>query len=195
MRNANIDRKTTETDISLSFNLDGSGQYQLNTGCGFFDHMLQLFTAHGKFDLSVECTGDTHVDFHHTIEDIGISLGNALSQALSDKRGITRYGSVLLPMDESLALVSIDISGRSFINFDVTMPQSRVGDFDTELVEEFFTSLARAASITLHIKLLEGKNTHHIIECIFKAFGRALQKACFIDKNVGGEIPSTKGLL
>lgn len=195
MREATINRKTNETDISLSLNLDGTGKVNLDTGVGFLNHMLELFARHGRFDLSVKCVGDTDVDYHHSVEDIGIVLGTAFDKAIGEKRGISRYGSVLIPMDEALVLVSIDISGRDLLDFRLDIPTPRVGDFDTELVEEFFLAFVRNAKITLHIKQLDGTNSHHIIECAFKAFGRALCKAVFEDKSIGGEIPSTKGLL
>lgn len=195
MRTAEIKRTTKETDISLYLNLDGSGKSEIDTGCGFFDHMLTLFASHGRLDLNVKCDGDTYVDYHHSIEDIGICLGQAFAKAIGDKRGILRYGSIVIPMDETLILVSLDISGRSQLNFDVALPTPTVGGMDTELVEEFFVSFVRNADVTLHIKEFSGKNTHHIIECIFKAFGRAICKAVSEDATIGGEIPSTKGLL
>ncbi|MBR4858200.1 MAG: imidazoleglycerol-phosphate dehydratase HisB [Clostridia bacterium] len=195
MREAHIKRKTNETDIEMTLNLDGTGKNEINTGCGFLDHMLELFARHGRMDLTVRCVGDTHVDYHHTVEDVGIVLGQAFAEAVGEKRGISRYGSILLPMDETLILASIDISGRAYLNYDVHIPTPAVGGMDTELVEEFFISFVRNSDITLHIKQLEGKNSHHIIEGIFKAFGRALCKAVFEDKTLGGEIPSTKGIL
>jgi imidazoleglycerol-phosphate dehydratase len=195
MRNSNIDRATNETNIKLSLVLDGTGKHDIRTGSGFFDHMLVQIAVHGKFDLAIDCTGDIEVDCHHTVEDVGIVLGKSFAEAIGDKRGISRYGSVLLPMDESLALASCDISGRAHLSFDATFPTSRVGEFDAELVKEFFLAFTRAAAVTLHIKLLAAENTHHAIEGIFKAFGRALCKACHWDRTVGGEIPSTKGIL
>ena len=195
MREAHIKRKTNETDIEMTLSLDGTGKNEIDTGCGFLDHMLELFARHGRMDLTVRCVGDTHVDYHHTVEDVGIVLGQAFAKAVGEKRGISRYGSILLPMDETLILASIDISGRAYLNYDVHIPTPAVGGMDTELVEEFFISFVRNSDITLHIKQLEGKNSHHIIEGIFKAFGRALCKAVFEDKTLGGEIPSTKGLL
>lgn len=194
MRSAEIKRTTRETDIDLSLSLDG-GEVSIDTGCGFLDHMLELFAKHGRMGLTVSCKGDTHVDYHHTVEDVGIVLGDAFDRALGEKRGISRYGSIVLPMDETLILSSVDISGREYLNFDVNIPNAHVGTFDTELVEEFWLAFVRHAKVTLHIKQLEGKNTHHIIEGIFKATGRALCKAVFEDKTLGGEIPSTKGLL
>ncbi len=195
MREAHIKRKTNETDIEMTLSLDGTGKNEIDTGCGFLDHMLELFARHGRMDLTVRCVGDTHVDYHHTVEDVGIVLGQAFAKAVGEKRGISRYGSILLPMDETLILASIDISGRAYLNYDVQIPTPAVGGMDTELVEEFFISFVRNSDITLHIKQLEGKNSHHIIEGIFKAFGRALCKAVFEDKTLGGEIPSTKGIL
>lgn len=195
MREAHIKRKTNETDIEMTLSLDGTGKNEIDTGCGFLDHMLELFARHGRMDLTVRCVGDTHVDYHHTVEDVGIVLGQAFAEAVGEKRGISRYGSILLPMDETLILASIDISGRAYLNYDVQIPTPAVGGMDTELVEEFFISFVRNSDITLHIKQLEGKNSHHIIEGIFKAFGRALCKAVFEDKTLGGEIPSTKGIL
>ncbi|MDD4125555.1 MAG: imidazoleglycerol-phosphate dehydratase HisB [Eubacteriales bacterium] len=195
MRISEIQRKTAETDIFMRLNLDGSGKCEIDTGNGFFDHMLTLLAGHSRFDLTVKCKGDTYVDFHHSCEDIGISMGKAFREALGDKAGIKRYGNIILPMDESLVLCATDISGRSYLNFDVTMPGSRVGAFDTELVEEFFAAFVREAGITLHIKKIYGKNTHHVIECIFKAFARTMKTAAAIDVAAAGEIPSTKGVL
>ena len=195
MRTAKIERNTAETKIYLELNLDGTGKSEIATGCGFLDHMLTLFSRHGSFDLTVRCQGDTYVDDHHTVEDIGIALGKALEIALGEKRGITRYGSFLLPMDEALILCALDISGRSYLGFGLEVPTAKVGAFDTELVEEFFLGLTRNANITLHLKQLDGKNSHHIIEGAFKAFGRALAQACTIDEKHAGEIPSTKGVL
>lgn len=195
MRSAEIIRKTNETDITLSLNLDGKGESEINTGCGFLDHMLTLFSRHGRFDLKVFCEGDTYVDYHHTVEDVGIVLGEAFKKALSDMRGITRYGSFILPMDETLILSAVDISGRSYINYGLEIPSYRVGDFDTELTEEFFASFVRHAGITLHIKQLDGSNSHHIIEGTFKSVARSLKAAVAVDKDFANEIPSTKGVL
>ena len=195
MREASIKRKTNETDIELSLCLDGTGKCEIDTGCGFLNHMLELFARHGRMDLTVKCIGDTQVDYHHTVEDIGIVFGQAFAEAVGDKRGITRYGSMILPMDETLILASVDISGRAYLNYDLSIHCSTVGDMDTELVEEFFISLVRNSNITLHIKQLEGKNSHHIIEGAFKAVARALRQAVTVDESLGGEIPSTKGLL
>ncbi len=195
MREASIKRKTNETDIELSLCLDGTGKCKIDTGCGFLNHMLELFARHGRMDLTVRCIGDTQVDYHHTVEDIGIVLGQAFAETVGDKRGITRYGSMILPMDETLILASVDISGRAYLNYDLSIPCPTVGEMDTELVEEFFISLVRNSNITLHIKQLEGKNSHHIIEGAFKAVARALRQAVTVDESLGGEIPSTKGLL
>ena len=195
MRKAEIKRKTAETDITLSLNLDGSGQSNIDTGCGFLDHMLTLFASHGRFDLDVYCKGDTNVDYHHTVEDIGISLGQAFYDALSDKRGIFRYGDTILPMDESLILSAVDFSGRSFLYIDLDIPTEKVGDFDTELVEEFFLGFVRKAECSLHIRKLAGKNSHHIIEGAFKSVARSMKHAVKIDSEYKDEIPSTKGVL
>lgn len=195
MRNSEIKRTTAETDISLTLDLDGSGKSAVDTGCGFLDHMLTLFARHGRFDLTVACKGDTDVDFHHTVEDIGIALGSAFRQALGDKKGIVRYGDILLPMDEALMVCAADISGRDWLGFDVSIPAAKVGTFDTELVREFFLGFVRQAQVTLHFKQLAGENTHHIIEAMFKAFGRTMDKAAAIDQTYKDEIPSTKGIL
>ncbi len=193
MRTANIDRKTKETDISLSLNLDGSGMSEIATGCGFLDHMLTLFAAHGKFDLKVTCKGDIEVDDHHTVEDIGICLGKAFEQALGEKRGILRYGNMILPMDESLILASCDISGRSFLGFDLPIRAKKIGTFDTELIEEFFLAFTRQCPMSLHIRKLAGTNSHHIAEGAFKAVARALKQAVTTDGT--DAVPSTKGVL
>ena len=193
MRTAEIARKTAETDISLTLNLDGTGKSSVNTGCGFLDHMLTLFAAHGRFDLTVVCRGDTQVDDHHSVEDIGICLGQAFSMALGDKRGITRYGSFLLPMDEALILSAVDISGRSCLCFGLEIPTEKIGAFDTELVEEFFLAFTRCCPMSLHFKQLTGKNSHHIVEGAFKSVARALKAAVALDGT--NEIPSTKGVL
>ncbi len=195
MRTSAIQRKTRETDISLSINLDGTGKCNIDTGCGFLNHMLELFSKHSRFDLDVVCKGDVEVDYHHTVEDVGIVLGQAMAEALGDKRGITRYGSMILPMDETLVLTAVDISGRAYLNFDAAMPCQKVGEMDTELVEEFFWAFIRSCNVTLHIKLLDGKNTHHIIEGIFKSFARTMKTAVSVDPTLGGEIPSSKGVL
>ena len=195
MRTANINRSTAETKISVTLNLDGIGSSEIDTGCGFLDHMLTLFSRHGRFDLKVTCIGDTQVDYHHTVEDIGITLGTAFSQALGEKRGICRYGDTLLPMDEALILSAVDLSGRSCLGFDLPIPTQKVGDFDTELVEEFWLGFVRQAQCTLHIKELSGTNSHHIIEGAFKSVARSLKKAVLIDPVYAGEIPSTKGVL
>ena len=195
MREVQIVRKTNETNIRLNLNLDGTGESNINSGVGFLDHMLTLFARHGRFDLHLSCDGDTYVDDHHTVEDIGIALGQAFTQALADKRGIIRYGSFILPMDETLILCAVDISGRSYLNYDLHIPTQKVGTFDTELAEEFFLGFVRNANLTLHIKQLEGKNSHHIIEGTFKAFGRTMKQAVAIDDQFKDEIPSTKGVL
>ena len=195
MRVAEIARKTAETDIKLKLNIDGRGVSEINTGCGFLDHMLTLLAKHARFDLTVFCDGDTNVDYHHTVEDVGIVLGDALKTALSDMRGIKRYGSFILPMDETLILSAVDISGRSHLSYGLKIPAFRVGDFDTELCEEFFLGFVRHANITLHIKQLEGKNSHHIIEGAFKSVAHTLREACIIEKEFADEIPSTKGVL
>ena len=195
MRSAQIERKTAETDVRLTLSLDGTGRAQINTGVGFLDHMLTLFAAHGRFDLSVSCAGDTQVDDHHSVEDIGIALGDAVAQALGEKRGIRRYGSMLLPMDEALVLAAVDLSGRSCLRFAANIPAQKIGTFDTELVQEFFLAFTRRAGATLHIRQLDGENSHHIVEAMFKAFGRALAQAVAVDARLCGEIPSTKGVL
>lgn len=195
MRNAVIERKTAETDIRLSLCLEGAGQADIHTGIGFLDHMLTLFAAHGRFDLTVACQGDTYVDGHHTAEDIAIALGGAFAQALGDKRGIRRYGHILLPMDEALVLCAVDISGRSCLRWQFELPSPRVGDFDTELAEEFFTAFTRSAGVTLHMRQLDGTNTHHILEAAFKGFGRVMAQAASIDPASPDAVPSTKGVL
>lgn len=195
MRNAKIERRTSETLISLSLDLDGNGTAKINSGCGFLDHMLTLFAKHGRFDLTLACKGDTKVDYHHTVEDIGISLGKAFAEAIGDKAGIERYADTTLPMDETLVLSAVDISGRDYLGFDAVMPTERVGDFDTELCKEFWMGFVREAKITLHIRLLCGSNSHHVIEGIFKSVARTLRKAVAIDEKHADEIPSTKGVL
>lgn len=193
MRTAEITRDTAETNISLKVNLDGTGKTEVNTGVGFLNHMLTLFAAHGKFDLEVRCVGDTDVDDHHSVEDVGICLGQAFRQALGDKRGITRYGSFLLPMDEALILAAVDISGRSSLNDALEIPTEKIGSFDTELVEEFFLGFTRNCPMSLHLRKLAGTNSHHIVEGAFKAFGRAMKAAVELDGT--DKIPSTKGVL
>ena len=195
MRCSEIKRTTKETDISLSLNLDGSGASEINSGCGFLDHMLTLFAKHAHYDLKVVCKGDVEVDYHHTVEDIGICLGKAFLEALGDKRGISRYGDIILPMDEALILCAIDISGRDYLGFALDIPAIKVGDFDTELCEEFMLAFVREAKITLHLRQLAGKNSHHIIEGSFRALGRALAKATEIRAAFANEIPSTKGVI
>lgn len=195
MRSSEIKRTTAETDIYLKLSLNSSGEVNIGTGCGFLDHMLTLFARHGKFSLDVSCKGDTYVDDHHTVEDIGICLGRAFDEALADRRGITRYGSFVLPMDESLILSAVDISGRAYLGFDLDIPSEKVGTFDTELVEEFFLAFVRSAKLTLHIRQLAGKNSHHIIEGAFKSVARSLRCAVEIDEKNAHEIPSTKGVI
>ena len=195
MRSAQIERNTNETKIRLSLNLDGTGKSICRTGIGFLDHMLTLFAKHSRFDLTLTCSGDTKVDDHHSVEDIGIVLGQALCQALGDKRGIRRYGSCILPMDEALILCAADLSGRSCLRLQAQLPTEKVGTFDTELVEEFFQALTREARMNLHLRQLDGTNSHHIIEAMFKALGRTLRQAVAIDPDCRDEIPSTKGVL
>ena len=195
MRTAEILRKTGETDIALRLNLDGTGKGNIATGCGFLDHMLTLFARHGRFDLEISCKGDTWVDDHHTVEDIGIALGQAFAQALGDKRGIYRYGDVALPMDETLILSAVDISGRGYLGYALQITAQKVGTFDTELVEEFWLAFIRNAQVTLHIRQLAGTNSHHIIEGAFKSVARSLRAAVAIDPVAANEIPSTKGVL
>lgn len=195
MREATIKRETKETNIDLTINLDGKGTSNINTGCGFFDHMLELFARHSRFDLNVVCNGDINVDYHHTVEDVGIVLGQAVKKALGDMKGIIRYGTTILPMDESLILTAIDISGRSYLKFDLPTRAGRIGDFPVELVEEFFLAFVRHAGITLHVVKMAGTNAHHIVEGTFKSFARSLKSAVAIDKEFANEIPSTKGVL
>ena len=195
MRNARIIRKTTETDIELTLELDGSGQYEISTGCGFLDHMLELFTRHGSFDMTLKCIGDTHVDDHHTTEDTGIALGQAFQKALGDKKGIRRYGQMILPMDEALILTAVDISGRSCLGYDLNIPSQKAGTFDTELVQEFWEAFVRNAQCAVHIRQLAGINSHHIIEGAFKSAARSLKEAVSIDPAAKGKVPSTKGIL
>lgn len=195
MRSAQIDRTTAETKISLSLNLDGRGKSEINTGCGFLDHMLTLFAKHGGFDLAVSCDGDLYVDSHHTVEDIGICLGQAFTKALGDKKGIVRYGNMILPMDEALILSAVDLSGRGHLEYGLTLPAAQIGNFDTELAEEFWLAFVRNSASTLHIQQLAGRNTHHIIEGCFKSVARSLRTAVSIDKDFADQIPSTKGVL
>ena len=195
MRQAEMNRKTAETDIKLTLDIDGRGNSKIDTGCAFLDHMLTLFARHGRFDLDVYCKGDVEVDYHHTVEDIGIALGDAFAKAMGEKRGIVRYGSCLLPMDESLILTAVDISGRAHLAFDLEVPTEKVGDFDCELVREFWLGFIRRAAVTLHIKKLDGDNSHHIIEGAFKSAARSLRAALAIEKDFADEIPSTKGVL
>ena len=195
MRTASIQRDTLETQIALTIDLDGRGESSVSTGCGFLDHMLTLFARHGRFDLTVSCHGDHQVDDHHTVEDVGICLGTAFREALGDRKGICRYGSTTLPMDETLILSAVDISGRSMLRYTASIPMEKVGTFDTELAEEFWTAFARCAGITLHIRQLDGTNSHHIIEGMFKSVARSLRAAVAIDQDFRDEIPSTKGVL
>ena len=195
MRESTVKRKTSETDISLYIDLDGAGKSDINTGCGFLDHMLTLFAAHGKFDLTVKCVGDTYVDYHHTVEDVGIALGEAVKCALGDKKGIGRYGDSTLVMDEALVLTAIDFSGRVFLECDLKIPAQKVGDFDTELTEEFFYGFVRKSESSLHLKTLSGKNSHHIIEGAFKSFARSVRQAVAVDERFKDVLPSTKGVL
>ena len=195
MRTAKLERKTAETQISLSLNLDGTGSSRIDTGCGFLDHMLTLFAKHGRFDLDVQCQGDTRVDDHHIVEDIGICLGKAFDQALGDRRGINRYGSATLPMDEALILTAVDCSGRGLLAYGLEIPTEKIGTFDTELTEEFWQAFSRCANMTLHIRQLAGRNSHHIVEGAFKSAARSLRQAVAPDPAAAGEIPSTKGVL
>lgn len=195
MRTATVQRKTAETDIKLSLNLDGKGVSKIDSGCGFLDHMLTLFARHGRFDLKLTCKGDTHVDGHHTVEDVGIALGQAFASALGDKKGITRYGNTVLPMDEALILSAVDISGRSYLGYEMSLPTEKVGEFDTELGAEFWLAFVRNANVTLHIREIAGDNSHHILEGAFKSVARTLRAAVAIDPAAADEIPSTKGVL
>ena len=195
MRTTEISRETSETDIFIRLTLEGRGDSNIDTGCGFLDHMLELFARHGRFDLTVSCHGDIHVDYHHTVEDIGICLGQAFAKTLGDKKGIRRYADTILPMDEALILSAVDISGRGGCYYDMELPTERVGDYDTELDQEFWIAFAQNAGITLHLRKLAGRNTHHILEGGFKSVARSLKTAVSIDPAYANEIPSTKGLL
>ena len=195
MRTARIERETGETNIKIGLGLDGVGKFEVKTGCGFFEHMLQLFVRHGRFDLICYAEGDTHIDYHNLVEDTGIVLGRAFASALGDMRGISRYGSFMLPMDEALVMIALDISGRAHLSYDVSIPTAKVGDFDTELVEEFLLAFTRSLGLTLHIKQMAGTNSHHIIEAIFKGLGRALAQAVSPDNQFPDDIPSTKGTI
>ena len=195
MRTSSITRTTKETDITLSINLDGSGASTIDSGCGFLDHMLTLFASHGRFDLNVTCKGDTQVDDHHTVEDIGIAMGTVFAQALGDKKGIRRYGDCILPMDESLILSAVDLSGRCGLYMDMPIPTEKVGTFDTELVQEFWLGFTRNCACSLHIRKLAGDNSHHIIEGAFKSVARSLREAVSVDEKFANEVPSTKGVL
>lgn len=192
MRTSDMRRRTKETDIAVALNIDGTGACDISSDCGFMGHMLELFAAHGRFDINLTCVGDSQVDFHHSVEDMGITLGQAFKEALGEKRGIQRYADIILPMDEALVMIALDISGRSTLCYDLEL-KDRVGDFDTELVEEFFRGFTRELGLTLHIRQLSGDNTHHIVEATFKAVARALAQA--VEIKYGEEIPSTKGLL
>ena len=195
MRTSTITRHTAETNIRLTLDLDGTGRADVRTGVGFLDHMLTLFARHGRFDLTVKCVGDTHVDDHHTVEDVGICLGTAFAGALGDMGGIVRYGSMLLPMDEALVLTAVDLSGRAHLSCDLDFPTEKIGTFDTQLVEEFWLGFVCKANATVHIRKLAGTNSHHIAEGAFKSLGRSLRQACAVDPSLNGEIPSTKGML
>lgn len=195
MRTAKLRRTTGETDVAVVLDLDGTGKSEISTGCGFLDHMLILFARHGRFDLTVQAKGDTWVDDHHTVEDVGITLGDAFARALGEKRGVTRYGSTILPMDEALILTAVDLSGRGLLCYDLAIPTEKVGAFDTQLTGEFFAAFARRADVTLHVKQLAGANSHHIIEGAFKSLARSLRTAVAIDPAAAGEVPSTKGVL
>ena len=195
MRSGEVVRNTKETKIALHLELDGNGNSEIATGCGFLDHMLTLFASHGRFDLKVKCEGDYHVDFHHTVEDVGICLGLAIVQALGDKKGITRYGSFILPMDEALILTAIDFSGRAYLGWEMDIPAQKVGEFDTELAQEFWLGFTRNAQCTLHFRQMAGTNSHHIIEGTFKSVARAIAQAVRINPEYADEIPSTKGII
>ena len=195
MRTSEIVRKTNETDITLALNLDGTGKVSVDTGCGFLNHMLDLFARHGRFDLAVKCVGDVDVDYHHTVEDIGICLGKAFREALGNKAGITRYGDTTLPMDEALILSAVDISGRGYYSSDIKVRSRKIGDFDVELNDEFWQAFAMNAGLSLHVRQLAGKNAHHVVEGVFKSVARTLKKAVAVDPALMGEIPSTKGVL
>lgn len=195
MRSAKIERKTAETDISLYLELDGNGGYEIDTGVGFLNHMLELFTRHGGFDITIKCVGDIHVDYHHTVEDVAIVLGRAFDEALGDRRGITRYGGFILPMDEALILTAVDISGRACLGYALDIPTRKIGDFDTELVEEFMNGFCRALGASVHLRQLAGTNSHHIVEGAFKSLARSLKEAVAIDRKNADKIPSTKGTI
>ncbi len=195
MRKSEMKRKTAETDIELAICLDGEGKSSIDTGCGFLDHMLTLFATHSGFDLSVTCKGDTNVDYHHSAEDIGICLGKAFREAVGDCKGIARYGNMMLPMDEALVLCSLDVSGRAYLAYNIDIPNEKIGDFDSELVEEFFMAFVRNAGVTMHLRRFDGRNSHHIAEAAFKAFARALAKAVDFDEKNSGKIPSSKGVI
>ena len=195
MRQSEIKRTTKETDIYLSLKLDGTGKCEIDTGCGFLNHMLTLFASHGRFDLSVKCRGDYDVDYHHTVEDVGICLGLAFREALGSKKGINRYGNMILPMDEALVMTAVDFSGRTFLVWDMEINAQKVGDFDTELAEEFWRAFAGNSLCTIHFRQFSGKNAHHIIECAFKSAARSISQAVRINPDYADEIPSTKGII
>lgn len=195
MRKSEIERTTAETSVRVSLDIDGTGEAEISTGVGFMDHMLTLFSRHGRVDLNVYCEGDTYVDDHHSVEDIGIVLGTAFKEALGDMAGIERYADIILPMDEALIMAAVDISGRACLCWDVEIPAEKIGTFDTELAEEFFAAFVRTAGVTLHVRKLAGRNSHHIVEGAFKAFGRVMRKAAAVDSALEGAIPSTKGVL
>lgn len=195
LRTNELERVTTETKIFLRLALDGTGENDIHTGVGFLDHMLTLFSVHSRFDLTIHCQGDTEVDDHHSVEDVGISLGQAFAAALGNKKGVTRYGSALIPMDEALVLAAADLSGRGLLSYSLRIPTEKIGTFDTELVEEFFTAFTRNAGVTLHLKQLDGQNSHHIAEAAFKAFARSLREAVRVDESLDGAVPSSKGIL
>ncbi len=194
-RNSRVERKTNETSISLMLGIDGNGVYSVDTGVGFLNHMLELFAVHSRFNLNIVCKGDTDVDDHHSVEDIGIALGEAFSKCIGDKSGITRYGSAIIPMDEALVLAAVDISGRGLLGYGLRIPTEKIGTFDSELIEEFLTAFTRTSGVTLHIKQLSGQNSHHIAEAAFKAFAKALRQASSIDESLDGAVPSSKGIL
>ena len=195
MRQASLTRKTAETDVTVKIDLDGTGQYDNQTGVGFFDHMLDQLARHSLIDMTIRAEGDLHIDDHHTVEDVGITLGQALTQALGDKRGIRRYGSCLLPMDDALVRTALDLSARPFLIWNVDIPTDKIGSFDTELAREFFQALSTHGGITLHVDMLHGLNSHHIVEATFKSVARALREAIEVDPRKSGDIPSTKGAL
>ncbi len=195
MKNVEKQRKTCETDIMLAINLEGKGIADIDSGCGFLNHMIELFAHHSRFDVTLKCNGDVDVDYHHTVEDVAIVMGEAIKEALGDKKGIKRYADIILPMDEALVMCALDISGRAYLGYNVDIPTEKIGDFDSELIEEFFCGFVRAAGITLHLKKLDGRNSHHIAEAVFKAFARCMRTATSKDPAFSDEIPSSKGVL